>query len=226
MPDLPAAMIAVIEAFAPLFSRRIFAYVKLLLVGAILAPGQRTVTAVLRVMGKSAEAHFQNYYRVLNRALWLSLEESHRLLRLLLDAFVPAGPAIIGIDETIERRRGERISAKGLYRDPVRSSHAHFVKASGLRWGCLMALARIPRVDRVWALPFLTVLAPSERYYQIQGRQSHDASSVWALLNRHAGSGPPDRRSACSRSHDRLVSETTANLLRCDCLSPTLLVAC
>jgi hypothetical protein len=171
MPDLPMAMITVIGAFAPLFSRRIFAYVKLLLVGAILAPGQRTVTAVLRVMGKSAEAHFQNYYRVLNRAQWSSLDASHRLLQLLLDAFVPEGPVIIGIDETIERRRGERISAKGIYRDPVRSSHAHFVKASGLRWVCLMVLARIPWVDRVWALPFLPVLAPSERYYQIQGRR-------------------------------------------------------
>jgi DDE superfamily endonuclease len=171
MPDLPTAVMTVIGAFAPLFSRRIFAYVKLLLVGAILAPGQRTVTAVLRVMGKSAEAHYQNYYRVLNRAHWSSLEASRRLLGLLLDAFVPEGPVIMGIDETIERRRGERISAKGIDRDPVRSSHAHFVKASGLRWVCLMVLARIPWVDRVWALPFLTALAPSERYYQIHGRR-------------------------------------------------------
>jgi hypothetical protein len=76
MPDLPMAMMTVIGAFAPLFSRRIFAYVMLLLVGAILAQSQRTVTAVLRVMGKSAEAHFQNYYRVVSRAQWSSLEAS------------------------------------------------------------------------------------------------------------------------------------------------------
>jgi hypothetical protein len=171
MPDVPMAIMTVIGVFAPLFSKRVFASVKLLLVGAILAPGKRTVTAVLRVLGKSADAHFQNYHRVLNRAQWSSLEASRRLLGLLLDVFVPEGPVVIGIDETIERRRGERISAKGIYRDPVRSSHAHFVKASGLRWVCLMVLARIPWVDRVWALPFLTVLAPSERYYQGQGRR-------------------------------------------------------
>jgi hypothetical protein len=84
--------------------------------------------------------------------------------------FVPTGPVVVGIDETIERRRGERIVAKGIYRDPVRSSHAHFVKARGLRWVSLMRLAPIPWTTRVWALPFLTVLSPSERYDQQRGR--------------------------------------------------------
>jgi DDE superfamily endonuclease len=171
MPTLPLAIATVIGAFAPVFSRRVFEHAKLLIVGAILAPGKRTITSVLRVMGRSGDAHFQNYHRVLNRARWLPLEASHRLLGLLLDVFVPAGPVVIGIDETIERRRGEKIVAKGIYRDPVRSSHTHFVKASGLRWVSLMLLTRIPWAARVWALPFLTVLAPSERYYQARGRQ-------------------------------------------------------
>jgi hypothetical protein len=170
MSDLPMAIITVSGAFAPLFSRRLFMYGKRLLVGAILAPGNRTVTAVLRVMGKGAEAHFQNYPRVLNRAPGSSLEASRRLLGLLLDAFAPEGPVVMGMDETIERRRGGRISATGIDRAPVRSSPAHFVNASGLRWVCLTVLARIPWVDRVWALPFLTVLAPSERYDQAPGR--------------------------------------------------------
>jgi DDE superfamily endonuclease len=138
------AIMTVIGAFASLFSRRVFAHAKRLLIGAILAPGKRTVTAVLRVLGKSAEAHFQNDHRVLNRAQWSSLAASRRLLGLLLDTFVPEGPVVMGIDETIARRRGARIAAKGIYRDPVRSSHAHVVKASGLRWVCLTVLARIP----------------------------------------------------------------------------------
>jgi hypothetical protein len=171
MARLPFTVTVVIGAFAPLFSKRVFVLAKLLRVGAILAPGKRTVTAGLRVMGKRADAHFQNDHRVLNRAQWSSLEAGRILLSLLLDAFVPEGPVVRGIDETIERRRGERLSAKGIDRDPVRSSHTHFVKASGLRWVSLMLLARIPWVDRVWALPFLTVLAPSERYYQGRGRR-------------------------------------------------------
>jgi hypothetical protein len=108
------AMTTVMRAFAPLFSKRTFEPAKLLLVGAILAPGKRTVTAVLRVMGKSADAHFQNYHRILNRARWSSLAASRMLLNLLLDAFVPEDPVVISIDETIERRRGEKIAAKGI----------------------------------------------------------------------------------------------------------------
>lgn len=99
-----------------------------------------------------------------NRARWSSLAGSRRLRGLLLDVFVLEGPVLMGIDETIERRRDERIAAKGSYRDPGRSSHAPFVKARGVRGVCRMVLARTPWGDRVWALPFLTVLAPSARY--------------------------------------------------------------
>ncbi|MGI4798910.1 MAG: hypothetical protein ACRYG8_33695 [Janthinobacterium lividum] len=66
------------------------------------------------------------------------------LLGLLITAFAPTRPLVLGIDDTIERRRGKRISAKGIYRDPVRSSHGHFAKASGLRWLSLMLLVPIP----------------------------------------------------------------------------------
>lgn len=151
--------------FQPLFSKRIWPVARLLLIGAILAPGKRTVTAVLRIMGLSQERHFQNYHRVLSRAVWSNLALSARLLPVLLKTFLPHGPVVIGIDETIERRRGAKIRAKGIYRDPVRSSKGHFVKASGLRWVCMMLLVPIPWARRVWALPFLTALAPSERYY-------------------------------------------------------------
>jgi len=86
---------------------------------------------------------------------------------------------VLGIDDTIERRRGKRIAAKGIYRDPVRSSKSHFVKASGLRWLSLMLLAPIPWAGRIWALPFLTVLAPSERYCRERGRR-HKKLTDWA----------------------------------------------
>jgi hypothetical protein len=54
------------------------------------------------------------------------------------------------------------------------------VKTSGLRWVCLMLLAPISWAQRVWALPFLTVLAPSERYHQALG-QRHTQLPNWAL---------------------------------------------
>lgn len=179
MPTLQTEYITILGAFARLFSKRIWEHAKILLMGAILAPAERTVTAVLRVMGLSWEKHFQNYHRVLNRAVWSSLEASRILLGLLISTFARSGPVILGLDDTIERRRGARIKAKGIYRDPVRSSHKHFVKASGLRWLSLMLLAPIPWAKRVWALPFLTVLAPSERYYQGKARK-HKKLTEWA----------------------------------------------
>jgi DDE superfamily endonuclease len=186
MSTLPLAIATVIGAFAPVFSKRVFEHAKLLIVGAILAPGKRTITSMLRVMGRGNDESFQNFHRVLTRAQWLPLDASHRLLGLLLDAFVPDGPVVMGIDETIERRRGEKIAAKGIYRDPVRSSQTHVVKASGLRWVSLMLLTHIPWAARVWALPCLTVLAPSERYYQARGRRPHSLldrarQAVWLV---------------------------------------------
>src|SRR5262245_1166527 len=170
MRDLPEAIIHVLRHFELAFSEPIWEWAKILLVGAILAPGIRTVTATLRVMGLSQERQFQNYHRVLNRASWSSRSLSRILLRLLVQAFVPAdAPVVLGLDDHIERRRGAKIAAKGIYRDAVRSSKSFFVKTSGLRWVSMMLLAKVPWAQRVWGLPFLTVLAPSERYHQERG---------------------------------------------------------
>ena len=176
---MPSEYTTILTTFATLFSKRIWQRVQILLMGAILAPGQRTVTAVLRIMGLSAEKRFQNFHRVLNRAVWSSREASRLLLGMLVAAFAMFGPIVFGLDDTIERRRGAKIKAKGIYRDPVRSSHSHFVKASGLRWLSLMLLAPIPWGKRIWALPFLTVLAPSERYYEGRNR-AHKKLTDWA----------------------------------------------
>jgi hypothetical protein len=179
MLTLPEEYGTLIATFAPIFTKRLWLHIQVLLVGGILVPGQRTVAAVLRVMGLGDDVHFQNYHRVLNRAVWSSLAISQVLLGLLISTFAAAGTVVMGLDDTIERRRGAKIRAKGIYRDPVRSSHGHFVKASGLRWLSLMLLAPIPWAKRVWALPFLTVLAPSERYYACSPR-AHKKLTDWA----------------------------------------------
>ncbi len=144
MPTLRTEYISILESFSRIFSKRIWKDAKILLIGAILSPVERTVTVALRVTGLSMEKHFENYHRVLNRAKWSSLEGSRILLGLLVNTFGIRCPIILGLDDTIERRRGAKIKAKGIYRDPVRSSHGHFVKASGLRWLSLMLLAPIP----------------------------------------------------------------------------------
>jgi len=156
-------------AFAPLFSKPVFQRVKVLVKGAILSPASRTVTNALRVMGLSQEKHFQQFHRVLSRASWSSLRGSEILLGLLIKAFGLGNELVIGFDDHLERRRGQKISAKGIYRDAVRSSDSFFVKASGLRWMSFMLLTEVPFAKRIWALPFLTILCPSQRYHQSQG---------------------------------------------------------
>jgi hypothetical protein len=190
---LPADMVALLAPFAPLFSRPVWRPVQTLLVGAILSPGQRTVSSALRAVGLRHVRTFQAYHRVLNRAIWSSRSASRILLGLLVATFVPPGPLVLGIDETIERRRGKQIAAAGIYRDPVRSSHSHFVKVRGLRWVCLMLLVPVPWATRVWALPFLTVLAPSERAAQRQ-RRRYNSLTTWARQRiRQVHRWQPDR---------------------------------
>jgi hypothetical protein len=152
------------QPFSNGFTAPTWQHIRVLIAGAILSPGRRTIAAALRVMGRDRDPTFTNYHRVLNRNRWSSRWIARCLFRLLVSTFVPNGPVVIGLDDTLERRWGAKIKARGIYRDPVRFSHGHFVKASGLRWLSVMLLPHIPWAERVWGLPFLTILAPSERY--------------------------------------------------------------
>jgi hypothetical protein len=166
MPSpLPGRFTDRLAPLQSLFTRPTWPHVLVLVAGAILAPGRRTVAAVLRILGRDQAGDFCTYHRLLSRARWSARAIAGRLLQLLVAAFVPDGPVVIGLDDTIERRWGAKIKARGIDRDPVRSSKGHFVKASGLRWLCAMLLAPVPWAGRVLALPVLTVLAPSERFY-------------------------------------------------------------
>jgi hypothetical protein len=169
MLTLPGPIMAVLTPFAKVFSNRIWDMVQILVIGAILTPGKRTVTVILRTMGLQDDAQFQNYHRVLNRAKWSGLAVSQILFGL-----------VVAADDTIERRKGERIREKGVFRDPVRSSHKYTVHVFGLRWMSMMALVPVPWTDRIWALPFLTVLAPSEKTNQANGKR-HKTTIEWIM---------------------------------------------
>src|SRR5215211_5442894 len=168
----------------------------------------------LRITGLGRERRFVNYHRVLNRAAWSGRAAARVLLGLLLDAFAPRGPVILGLDDTIERRRGKRIGAKGIYRDPVRFSHGHFVKASGLRWLGLMLLVPISWAGRVWALPFLTTLAPSERYCRERGLRHKKLTEWGRQLVLQARRWMPDRRLVLVTDSGFSALEFLAALLR------------
>jgi len=173
-------IVPVLAQFAPVFSDRVWSHAVVLVIGAILSPRQRTVTAALRVMGLSDEEHYGNYHRVLSRAVWSSLMLSRIVLGLLVFLLLSAdSPLLIVVDETVERRQGGKIRAKGVFRDAVRSTKERVVTCFGLRWISMMLLVRLPWAKRAWALPFLTVLAPSERA-DVKMNRRHKTIVGWA----------------------------------------------
>lgn len=176
---IPPLLAGWLTAFRGCFTAPVWSRVLVLVEGAVLAPGKRTVSQALRVMGLADTPGFGRYHEVLSRARWNGRAVARTLLAQVLGAFLPAGEVVIGVDDTIERRWGPKIKARGLYRDPVRSSRGHFVRASGLRWLSLMVMVPIPWAGRCWALPFLTVLAPSERWSNERGRR-HKTVVDWA----------------------------------------------
>jgi hypothetical protein len=176
---VPAILVSWLAVFRPCFSAPVWNHVLVLVAGAVLAPGKRTVTQALRVMGLADEPGFGRYHEVLNRARWSSRDVSRGLLHHLLAVLWPSGEVIIAVDDSIERRWGKKITARGIYRDPVRSSRGQVVKTSGLRWLCLAVMLPVPFAARRWALPFLTVLAPSARWSEEQGKR-HKTLTDWA----------------------------------------------
>lgn len=111
MRALPTQMIRVLAPFVPLFSKRVWQNAQLLLMGAILTPGRRTVSSALRAVGLDQHERCHRYHRVLSHASWSSVKASHALLELLVETFVPEGsPLVVGIDETLERRYGKKIA--------------------------------------------------------------------------------------------------------------------
>jgi len=174
MLHLPTGFENVISSFSFAFRKDVWSKVKILLVGSILCLGSRTICNILRTLGLYQERNFPKYHRFLSQDKWSAFKLSSILLSLLVDTFIPKdSPLVFGLDDTIERRWGRKISKRGIYRDPVRSSKSHFVKCSGLRWLSLMLLTNLPWLEAgiVWALPFLTVLCPSEKFYTQQGKK-------------------------------------------------------
>ena len=141
MDSLSPSIVSVLRSFAVLFSKPSWNKAFTLLLGTLLCTGKRTVCSALRAMGLSDGTSFSKYHHLLNRANWSSLHAAKILLFMLLALTNNANPIVLFIDETLERRRGVKIKAKGYYRDAVRSSKSQVVKTSGLSWhflsGCL-----------------------------------------------------------------------------------------
>ncbi len=178
-PAVPAILVSWLAVFRPCFTAPVWNHILVLVSGAVLAPGKRTVTQALRVMGLAEQPGFGRYHEALNRARWDARDVARRLLLHLLAVLAPRGEVVIGIDDTIERRwGGENQGAGHLSRPgaivtwPVRQNQRPALAVAG---GDAAGPVRGPTLG----LPFLTVLAPSARWSERQGRR-HKALTDWA----------------------------------------------
>ena len=173
-------IISVLATFAPLFTRPTWKNINTLIIGAILCRGARRITSILRVMGLGNVTNFSKCHRVLSRARWDSLAASKILFGLLITLLPIYWPIIIAVDETLERRRGKKIKAKGAYRDAVASSQSRVVICFGLKWECMTLIVPLPWCKRPWALPFLIILSPSKKSDETAGKR-HKTSIDWTI---------------------------------------------
>lgn len=194
MPTLSPAIVHLLAPFAPAFTRPTFDHVLTLVTGSLLTSGRRTVAAALRAAGLVDEQHFTTYHRVLNRAVWSPLALSRLLLTLLLATVIsPDEPLVVGLDDTLERRYGRRVAHKGCYHDAVRSRPGHPVTTTGIRWLCCAAILQLPWSRRSWALPFLTIPAPSPAVSATLGKPHRTLPERAAALVRLLRRWLPDR---------------------------------
>jgi hypothetical protein len=174
-------MMLVLQPFLPVLSERMGDWARVLLIGAVLAPRQRTVTAIVPVMGWSGERQFQTYHRGLNRARWSAVRARPIRLELVVTALVGVEAAVIGAAaDRLERRPGKRMAAKGHFRDPVLSSEKQRVASAGWRWLSRRLRLGVAWSNRSWALPFWTGLAAPEKTNQRLGKR-HKTVMAWVL---------------------------------------------
>jgi hypothetical protein len=172
---LPPAVEPLIRSFAAAFTRPSFGRFVLLLVGAIVTFGRRSVSRILWNLGPAAAGgHPSSYHRFFSRGRWNPWPLARVLCAAVLE-LVPRDAVVrLAVDDTVLGHRGERVYGKGCHRDGVRSVHGtRTVKKWGHKWVVLAVLVRLPFANRPWALPVLCALYRVPTVDQQEGRRRH-----------------------------------------------------
>jgi len=173
---LPPAAEPLIRSFAGALTRPSFARFSLLLVGAIVTFGRRTVSRILWTLGPAAATagHPSSFHRFFSHARWRLWPLGQILAGAVLALLPPDAVVQLAVDDTVFAHRGKTVYGKGCHRDAVRSPHDpdRVVKKWGHKWVVLAVLVPLPfTTRRRWALPILCALYRVPRVDQAEGRR-------------------------------------------------------
>ncbi len=171
MLGLPREAATLLGRFAPAFAGSVFVRWVVLLLGAILTTGRRTVQNILRTVGPIAVGHFSSFHRVFSKRRWSMWRVGRVLATLIVELLVPDGVIDLVGDDTVEEHRGKNVYGKGCHRDAVRSKGKFTAFRWGHKWVVLCILVRLPFARRPWALPILVALYRSKAWNEKHGRR-------------------------------------------------------
>ncbi len=171
MLSIPKPAQPLVSTFSVAFTRPTFQRVTVLILGAILAPRQRTVTNVLRTVGPLAQGHWSDFHRVLCRAAWSCWPLGKVLAALILELIPPEQPVVCPVDDTTPQHKGKCVYGKGRHHDGCRSTHSHVVWVWGHKWVVLAINVKFPFAQRPWALPMLCALYRPEELNRAEDRR-------------------------------------------------------
>jgi hypothetical protein len=170
MLSLPKAAEPLFSRFSLAFSEPTFHRFVLLAVGAILAMGRRTTTAILSTVRTAAEGHPSSYHRVFSRSPWSPWVLGKVLAAVVLELVPSELAAILSVDDTVAHHKGTHVYGKGCHHDAVRSTHTHTVWKWGHKWVVLAINVKFPFATRPWALPVLCALYKPVDLDRTEGR--------------------------------------------------------
>ena len=157
MLPLPQVAEPLLMSLSIAFTQPTFNRILVLIAGAVLAKGRRTITSILWIVRGLAPGHLTDYHRVFSRASW-SLFPLGQVLAAAIVQWLPDGPIAVAIDDTTAQHRGKKVYGKGCHHDAVRSTHTHTVYRWGHKWVVLAIVVKFPFTNRPWALPVLCAL--------------------------------------------------------------------
>lgn len=162
MTNLPFPIVSILAIFLPLFSKPTYRKFLILFHAHILCKGFRTVTGLLKRIGLRKDKSFSNYHDFFNKNKWSAVDGAKILFLRLISVLQDNENVYISMDSTVERRKGSKIKGLNIQRDAVRSTKSRKVLVPGLNWLVCTLHIKLPWGDKIWALPFLTILMPPE----------------------------------------------------------------